>query len=211
MNNEKRLSAAKTIDWKEVHQRIQSTQQKLERNWQPSDEEKKKALEERAKLLARLPVQTRDDDVDLREIVTFTLAYETYAIEALYVGEVYPLIDIVPVPCTPAYFLGIINVRGQIISVIDIRKFFDIPNKGITDLNRVIILRDKTMEFGILADSITGVRTISLKSLQKGLPTLTGIREEYLLGVTGEPLVVLDAKKLLSDRSIVVNDNVETQ
>jgi len=65
------------------------------------------------------------------------------------------------------------------------------------------------MEFGILADSIIGVRNILLSEIQTSLPTLTGIREEYLKGVTKEREIILDAGKLLSDKSIIVNENVK--
>jgi len=65
------------------------------------------------------------------------------------------------------------------------------------------------MEFGILADTILGVRNMPLGDLQPSLPTLTGIREEYLRGVTRERVVVLDARKLLSDEKIIVNEQID--
>ena len=60
------------------------------------------------------------------------------------------------------------------------------------------------MEFGILADAVTGIRKISLDIIQPVLPTLTGIRAEYLKGVTDERVVILDAKKILGDEKIIV-------
>lgn len=65
------------------------------------------------------------------------------------------------------------------------------------------------MEFGILADAIIGARNIVVSELQTSLPTLTSIREEYLKGITKERTVILDAQKLLSDKSIVVHELVE--
>jgi purine-binding chemotaxis protein CheW len=65
------------------------------------------------------------------------------------------------------------------------------------------------MEFGILADSILGVRTISTKEIQPPLPTLTGIGAEYLTGVTKEPLVVLDIARILSSKNLVVHEEIE--
>jgi purine-binding chemotaxis protein CheW len=64
------------------------------------------------------------------------------------------------------------------------------------------------MEFGILADEILGVQDILLGDLQPSLPTLTGIREEYLKGITREHVVLLDADKLLSDKNIMVREEV---
>src|SRR5439155_25417175 len=125
------------------------------------------------------------------------------------VREVYPLKELTPLPCTPPFVLGIINVRGKILSVIDIKKFFDLPEKGLTDLNKVIIVHADEMELGILADALLGVRAIPLEELQPSLPTLTGIRAEYLKGVTKDRLVILDTEKILSDKGIIVHEEVE--
>jgi purine-binding chemotaxis protein CheW len=92
--------------------------------------------------------------------------------------------------------------------VIDIRKFFDLPEKGLTDLNKVIIVRDDAMEFGILADELLGTRTIPLSEVQPPLATLTGIREEYLKGVTRNRTAILDGARLLSDKNLIVNEEV---
>ena len=66
------------------------------------------------------------------------------------------------------------------------------------------------MEFGILADVILGVLRVPLRNLQPTLPTLTGIREEYLKGITPGRLAILDAAKLLSDKKLIVHEEVET-
>jgi len=172
-----------------------------------SEAEKKKILKARAVALAKQP-EEKNSYKEHIEIVEFVLSHEKYGIESSYVREVYPLKELTPVPCTPAFVLGIINVRGRIISVIDIKKFFELPEKGITDLNRVIIVHNYAMEFGILADAILGIRSIPLHELQTSLPTLTDIRAEYLKGVSKEHIVVLDVDKILSDRKIAVHEEV---
>ncbi len=116
--------------------------------------------------------------------------------------------DLTPLPGIPRFVIGIMNVRGKTLSVIDLKKFFDLPQRGLGDLNKVIILSSGGMEFGILADTILGVREIRSSDLRLSLPTLTGIREDYLKGVTGDRLVVLDAERILSDKRIVVNESV---
>lgn len=169
-------------------------------------DEKRKILKARAVALAKKP-EKKDDD-EYIEVVEFLLAHEKYAIQSGYITEVYSLKELTPVPCTPPFVAGIINVRGKILSVIDIKKFFDLPEKGITDLNKVIIIHNGLMEFGILADAVLGASQIPLRDIQPSLPTLTGIRAEYLRGVTKERLVVLDAEKILSDKKIVVHEVV---
>ena len=212
MKNENKTPRQKQtmgLDWSEVHRRIETAQAALERGLRPTAEAKRAILKERAKALAREPEAERPADADL-DVVEFLLAYEKYGIESAFVREVHPLKDLTPLPGTPPFILGIINVRGRILSVIDIKKFFDLPEKGLTDLNKVIVLHSDKMEFGVLADGILGVRAIPLGELQPSLPTLTGIREEYLKGVTKERVVILDAEKLLSDPKMIVHQDAET-
>ena len=197
------------IDWEKVRSRLEHTKIALERGLEPTPKEKRRILKERAKALAREPEPDTVAGESL-EVVEFMLAYENYGIESSYVREVYPLTEITPIPCTPPFVLGIINVRGRIMSVIDLKKFFDLPEKGLTDLNKVIIVHNEKMEFGILADAVLDVRPIPLKEIQPSLPTLIDIRADYLKGVTKERLVVLDAEKILSDKRITVHELVET-
>ncbi|TMH72974.1 MAG: chemotaxis protein CheW [Betaproteobacteria bacterium] len=165
-------------------------------------------LRARARALARPRERTPVAEASL-ELLEFRLAQECYALETRYVREVYPLKDLTPLPCTPPFVLGIVNVRGRITPVIDIKKFFDLPDKGLTDLHRVILVRGNGLELGLLADAIAGVRSIPVDSLQPSLPTLTGIRGTYLKGVTAERLVVLDLARILADPKIMVHEEVE--
>jgi len=168
-----------------------------------SSKEKSKMLKERARALAKEPKGIEEDESHL-EVVEFMLAHERYALELTHIREVYPLKELTPLPGTPDFVLGIINIRGQILSIIDIKRFFDLPEKGLTNLNQVIILQSDEMEFGILADEILGTRLIPASVIQSSLPTLTGIRAEYLKGVTGDRVVILDGEKIVSDEKIVV-------
>lgn len=196
------------IDWREIERRMEAMRVAIEHAWAPAPEEAKRILKTRAQALARAAEAAEAADAYI-EVVEFTLAYERYAIESHCVREVYPLDNLTPLPCTPAFVLGIVNVRGEILSVIDIKKFFDLPEKGLTDLNKVIVLQSGDIVFGMLADAIIGTRRIPIADIQPSLPTLTGIREEYLKGVTPECSVILDAEKLLADEKIVVREQVE--
>lgn len=168
--------------------------------------ERKRVLRQRAVALAKEP--ERGGDEERLEVVEFLLAHERYGVESSYVREVWPLRDLTPLPCTPPHVLGIVNVRGQILSVIDLKKFFGLPDRGLGDLNKVLILKADSMEFGILADVINGVSSVAAASLQKSVLTITGVGEEYLRGVTADRLVVLDAGRILADERIVVNEEI---
>ena len=165
-------------------------------------------LRARARALAREP-QPEEANAEHLGVIEFLLAYERYAIESSVIREVYPLRELTPLPCTPPFVLGIVNVRGQILSVLDLKRFFDLPQKGLTDLNKIIIVRAGEMELGFLADAILGVRSLPLRQIHPTPATLTGIRAEYLRGVTQEGLIVLDMATILADRRILVDEEVE--
>jgi purine-binding chemotaxis protein CheW len=126
-----------------------------------------------------------------------------------FIEETFPLSEFTPLFCTPPFVLGITNLRGRIVSIVDLRRFFELPAVGLSDLNRVILVRGEGMEFGILADGIAGIREIPLREVQATLPTHTGVREEFLAGVTRDRIALLDMAKILSDQRVVVQQDVE--
>jgi purine-binding chemotaxis protein CheW len=144
------------------------------------------------------------------ELLEFRLAQESYALETRYVREVFVFKELTSLPCCPPFVLGVVNVRGRILPVLDLKKFFDLPEKGLTDLHRVVLVGDNGLELGVLADTIVGVRSIPAADLQGSLPTLTGVRSDYLKGVTAERLVVLDLARILADAKIIVHEEVES-
>ncbi|MBV9851175.1 MAG: purine-binding chemotaxis protein CheW [Armatimonadetes bacterium] len=170
--------------------------------------DKKEILRARAQALASEP-ERRENAEETLQVIEFLLAHENYAIESGVIREVYALKDLTPLPCTPPFVVGMVNVRGQILTVIDIKEFFGLPRKGLTDLNKVIIVRAGNMELGFLADAVLGVRSVPLADIQPSLPTLTGVRAEYLRGVTPERLIILDVSAILSDPKIIVDEDVE--
>lgn len=196
--------AARPIDWEEIHRRLAVAAAAISSGLERSPEETRRILEARARAAARPP--DRPDDVERLEVLAFSLAGETYGVETCHVHEVCQLRDLTAVPCTPPFVAGVMNLRGQILAIIDLRRFFELPARGLTELNRVIVLSGAEGEFGLLADSIDGVRSVTASDLQDGLPTLNGIRERFLKGITGQMLAVLDGDRLLADAGLKVDD-----
>lgn len=195
------------IDWQQLKRRMAASSAAIKRALEPSDEDIKRILKARAQALAKEPLAP-DDPLDDLEFVEFRLANERYGFELRHVREVGPLQSLTPLPCTPAFVLGVINLRGEIVSVIDLKKFFDLPEQGLTDLNKVIVLQSAEMTFGVLADRILGIGRVPLNRIQLSLPTLTGIREAYLKGVTPQRTVIVDAGKLLDSKDLIVHQQV---
>jgi purine-binding chemotaxis protein CheW len=192
--------------WTELRRRLDASQAALKQRLAPGAEETRAILRARARMLAAGGKAQALSSHSVLNVVEFVLGPERYGIELNHIREIHKLSEFTPLPCTPSFVLGLVNVRGQILSIIDIKKFFDLPEKGLTDLNKVIIVHADYLELGILADAILGVRSIASEELQPALPTHTGTREKYLKGITKDPLVVLDVEKILSDEKVLVNE-----
>ncbi len=156
-----------------------------------------RVLEARARALAR-PLVAPPSGVSI-DVVEFTVAAERYAVETSWVREVQPIRELTPLAGMPPHIGGIVNLRGQIVPVLSLARLFELPLDGIDDLARIIVIRSGAAELGVLARTIVGTRALPLADLHGTLPTLTGIRERYLKGVTAEHVVVLDAVRLLAD------------
>jgi purine-binding chemotaxis protein CheW len=174
-----------------------------------ADADNERILRERAQALARPPSSAPAPSTML-ELLEFRVGSERYALEIRHVQDVHPLRDLTPLPCTPPFVLGIVNVRGRILPVLDLKKFFELPEQGLTDLHRIILVQGNDLDFGLLADVIVGVHSVPTGGLQPALPTFTGIRADYLKGIGEGGLVVLDLDRILSDPKIIIHDEVDS-
>ena len=194
-------------DWAGLLRRQQEADDACAAGRDLSQAETRAILKARAALLARRPMPEAGAGTHL-ECLEFVLSGESYAIEMPYITQTLPLAQFTPLFCTPGFVLGITNLRGRIISIVDLRRFFELPEVGLSDLNRVIVVSNGSMEFGILADSVVGLRSLPLSELLPPPDALTGIREEFLAGVTADRLALLDIAKILADSRIVVHEEV---
>jgi purine-binding chemotaxis protein CheW len=138
--------------------------------------------------------------------VTFSLEGETYGVNVMQVQEVLKLTEIAPVPGAPAYVLGIINLRGNVVTVVDTRHLFALPQRTPDDLTRILILEVDKQVMGILVDSVAEV--VELDGAQVETPPSVGGEEgaRYIQGVfsEGDRLIILvDLGRLLSGERIL--------
>ena len=154
----------------------------------------------------------KEEKVELVEILEFALNNDNstirYATEILYVNEVYSVKSVTLLPCTPSFIIGIINFRGKIISVIDIRNFlgFTSTKIDVDTVNKIIVMKLNEIEVGIAVEEVVGCSKINLFELQKDVLTITNFKEEYFKGITKERTIVLDMKNILMDEKIIVNE-----
>jgi purine-binding chemotaxis protein CheW len=170
-------------------------------------ERRERVLRERAERIAHRTDETVA--ADHLELLVFRLLSETYAVETRYIREVLPLRTLAPVPCTPPFYLGLINIRGELCPVIDLRRLFNQPNKGITNASRIIVLADGRLEVGVLADSIDGAKGLAADNLRPLIGVTATIHEEFLRGCVPDNVIVIDVARLLAHPRLIVNEHVE--
>lgn len=161
-------------------------------------------LNERASIVAK-KAETADQRIVQIPVVEFVLFPESYAVELKYIREVFTLRDMTLIPGTPPYVMGVINFRGSILSVLNLKILFGLKEKGLTEFNKVIILSNGALEFGIVADKITGNQNIPANTLNEPPLTLTGIGAEFVTGITPEGLIFLNAARMLDGGKLIVD------
>jgi purine-binding chemotaxis protein CheW len=146
-----------------------------------------------------------DDDlgnVEHRQCVTFRLDEEVYGINVMLVQEVLRITDIAPVPGAPNYVVGIINLRGNVVTVIDTRMRFGLPPKVTDDATRIVIIETEHQTVGIIVDSVSEVVDIYSNEIETAPNVGNDETARYIDGVVsrGEELLILvDLNKLLTD------------
>jgi len=189
--------------WQKIRAQLDRMAQQVEQDFQRNELECQQLFEARAIEWALPPAQTASTETI--EVLAFELSGETYAIDVRAIAEVKPLKQFTRLPSLPDFVLGIVNVRGRIQSVIDLRRLFALPQTGLSDVNHLIILQNQEMEFGVLTDRLVGVETISSEHLLTDLSNLNDVQRTYLKGVSTQQWAVLDANRLLSETSLRVN------
>ena len=134
--------------------------------------------------------------------VTFFLENERYGINVMQVQEVLRVSEIAPVPGAPNYVLGIINLRGNVVTVIDTRKRFGLVSTEMDDSTRIIITEAEDQVIGIMVDSVAEV--VDLKSNEIDVAPNVGNEDgtQFIQGVAsleGELLIIIDLNRLLTD------------
>ncbi|GAA0370384.1 chemotaxis protein CheW [Bowmanella denitrificans] len=142
------------------------------------------------------------DKDEVLQWVTFRLGDETYGINVMQVQEVLRYTEIAPVPGAPDYVLGIINLRGNVVTVIDTRARFGLDANEVSDNTRIVIIESDQQVVGILVDSVAEV--VYLKSSEIDSAPNVGTEEsaKFIQGVSnrdGELLILVDLNKLLTD------------
>ncbi len=144
--------------------------------------------------------------------VTFRLEDETYGIDVMQIREVLRSPEISPVPGAPSYVLGIINLRGNVVAIIDTRSRFGLPSKEeIDDASRILILEAGDYVVGFLVDSVSEVAELRNDQIETAPDTGSSDSSRFITGLYNRKeglLILLDADKLLSDTELAEISNI---
>ena len=136
------------------------------------------------------------------QFVTFRLKDETYGINVMQVQEVLRVTEIAPVPGAPGFVLGIINLRGNVVTVVDTRTRFGLPTTERDDASRIVIIESEQQVVGILVDSVAEVVELRQSSIDVAPSIGNEETSRYIQGVASRDddlLIVVDLNKLLSE------------
>lgn len=150
------------------------------------------------------------------QVVVFSLGGEEYSVDISMVREIIRMVDLTRIPKLPEFIEGVINLRGQITTVIDLRKRFEME-PVVNDNNRIIIVDSKGEPIGIIVDSVSEVMTVPPGQIED-MPSIKHARtQEYLKGickVDDRILILLDLDKILTElefaQTETIKDNLET-
>ncbi len=137
--------------------------------------------------------------------VTFQLENETYGINVEQVKEVLRVSEIAPVPGAPDYVLGIINLRGNVVTVVDTRKRFGLMPAETTDASRIVIIEVEGQEIGMLVDSVAEVMELSLSAIETAPNVGNEDSSRYIQGVAsqeGQLLILVDVNRFLDESEL---------
>ena len=144
---------------------------------------------------------TTVDSEDSTNLVTFRLGTGEYAIDIMQAKEIIKMEKITLIPNAPDFVEGVINLRGNIIPIIDLKKRFNLEETDGDKNTGTIIVKIEDVDMGIIIDSISKVVSMANSDIQPPPPMLSGIGQKYIKGVgklEDKLLVVLDLEKLFS-------------
>ena len=140
-------------------------------------------------------------DDEFEQMVEFEIANEHYGVEISAVNTIIRMQEITEVPKTPSFVEGVINLRGSIIPVIDLRKRFGLPAGSITKASRIVVVEASSQMIGMIVDAVAETLRLSCDSIEPPSPVVVSVDSEYLRGIGKQNdrlVILLDLDKVLS-------------
>ena len=183
-------------------------------NYFPTDKRSIDKLQKRAlNLQKELKFGITKNNYQENNFVSFSLDQEKYCISLKFVKEFckLKLVNLVPIPCVPEFIVGLINLRGNFITIIDIKAFLQVKKTTITDKTKIIVIKSTNLQIGLIVDEVFDIINIPPEKLSHNSPP----KFERNKFTSGEVLIdensvitILDLGKLLEDERLIVEDAI---
>lgn len=137
----------------------------------------------------------------LQQIVSFRLADEEYGVDIMRAQEIIMMGQITRMPEVPDYVCGLINLRGHVIPIVDLRKRFHLPVKDNDDSTRIVVVNLQKRTLGMVVDAVTEVLRISVEEIEPPPSSVSGIDHDYIRGIVKRKdklVILLDIEAILS-------------
>jgi purine-binding chemotaxis protein CheW len=213
-----------TFDWEGAHRRIAAVEAVLAGVGETTPETKERIWARRAAQLAKAPVE---EDIGERvALLVVRMGREVYGIDVQHVRDIRSAGQVTPVPRVPDWVVGVVNLRGHILSVIDLPSFFGLARDGRngngngngTEGPYLVVVEVFEMEVALLVDEVMAVETFSAGRMLGASDTIRGITPEYVHGVIDSSegdapsgmglLVVLNLPGVLSDERLIIHEEI---
>jgi purine-binding chemotaxis protein CheW len=188
-----------------------------------SSEDVRKVWAARAARLARVPFQ--EEEGESLQYVPLRFGQELYAIEVQYVAEIRPLGNLTRVPRVPAWVAGVVNLRGRIHSVVDLKQFLGVAGEAATEEGRqgttrapedglryLVVVETPALEVALLVDEVLPIQNVPVSQIGEALDRAQVARLEHVVGIVdvgdGKLMVILDLPVLLADKQFIVHDEL---
>lgn len=149
---------------------------------------------------------------DLQAVV-FMLNRAYYGVPILQVQEIVKMTEITELPNTPDFVQGIVNLRGKIIPIIDMRKRFGLPEETMDENWKILILKEEDVLFGVMVDQISEVEKVPATLIEKPPKIVAGVNGKFINGIAktqNRLLILLDIAKILSDEEKELLQDIES-
>ena len=221
-NNPKNGRNARNLDWETTRQRISLAFETFSEDSETSSVMLERIWRQRAEQLAKAPVSEAHDEQ--LQLTLVRLRGEIYGLDVQFVTTIRPAQQITFVPRVPDWIVGVVNIRGEILSVVDLHRFFGLPEPEENPQTQekqtyLVVIQTPQMELALRVDEILGVESISASQMQANFDSIQGIPQEYIAGVlkqknqtqgSGKPLlvVVLNLFTIINSEQFIIHDEI---
>ena len=146
-------------------------------------------------------MEDQESNQNMLQLVSFKLKQEEFGVNILQVQEIIRMQEITNVPNAPEFVEGVINLRGRVIPIVDLRKRFGLESKEHSSATRIIVVMIGDVQVGLIVDEVSEVLRISEDTVEPPPPIVAGIESDYIKGVgklEDRLLILLDLNKILS-------------